>query len=572
MRRPKTKKWIRFLVGAVLATLHAGDCSAEERMLIHVLDGGVQTTLGYSGGQMVLREDREIATGAPSSPASAPLLAPDRVIWMVASGRKTRVGYSGGQEVSRQTWDTSSGKTLGPDLHLTLPPGLSSGSVPARARPEPEGYMPPVPRDDLFAEVGAATPVEGSGDLFGDSGSGAASPYGDSGGFVGEAVSAVDLFGEDLGGVIPAAQEKPRGLDFHGTVETLLMFGEDGPSPHVFDTGLSGNRAIEARNGILHLSASLGNDVEYFGQVRFVRFNNVDMRVNMLQLGDAGGTHWHVGRNVTPFGTFPVRNLPELNPVYGYPVGYSYRSSLTTAQAPAGTAGILAARGTGGGGAGMALAGPAWYGTYALYNTPLGSSGKGKLSLGLSNGAQSSSENITANDAFGFIGHVSATPHPSWNLGASVSVAPYLARGATGLAAGETAEDFDQELYGIDIEYSRDRWRLMGEVLFNSWEVSRNAGVAGNELDATSWYLEARYAASPKFFLASRYSAIDFDEIDDGTGRATSWDFDVDRLEIGVGYRPTVNILAKLSGQHNDTEGTQDPDDDILVAQLIGLF
>jgi hypothetical protein len=531
---------------------------AQEKILVHVLGKGVQTTLGFDDQTLLFREDRDLNSGRAVAPLVNPLDDPRRVIWLVAEGRKTRISYSDAVEQSRRTWDTSTGRVLPPDLHLTLPKVLAEGGAwLARG-----AYMSAPPQE--------SSNVSGEEDLFG--GDPYPSPGGGGDGFVGEVMAAEDLFGEDLGGLLPGRSEKPRGLEVHGTVETLVMFGEDGPSPHVLETGLSGNRAIEARSGILHLDASLGNDVKYFGQVRFVRFNKVDMRVNMLQLGDPGRTHWIVGRTITPFGTFPVRNLPELNSMYGYPLGYSYRTSLRTDQAPTSTAGILANRGTGGGGSGMALGGPAWYSTYALYNTPLGSSGKGKLTLGLSNGAQSNSENVTSNDAFGFIAHLSVDPHPSWKLGASASIAPYMTRSATGFAAGEEPEDFDQKLFGMDVEYSRDRWRLMGEVLLNSWEVSQNAGVAGNELDSTSWYLEANYAATPKVYFTGRYSAIDFDRIADGAGGTTPWDYDVNRLELGIGFRPMVNVLAKLSGQKNKTKGIQDPDDDILVAQLVGTF
>lgn len=540
----------------VLALLGLGLSSAalaDDRLLVHVLAADTHTTLGVQGGVEAFREARDRTSGRPVAAPADPMAAPDRVVWLIGRGRKTRLRVQAGRLRERRTWDTATGRDLGA-LHLSVP-ALYGGDP-----PDERASAPPA--------------AAGEGGLFDFSGSPGAAPPGDVApgeAYVGEAQSAEDLFGSDLGGLLEGEREKPRPVSFHGYVETLLMFGEDGPSAHVLDTGLMGNRGLEAKEGVLHLDASLGSDVSYFSQIRFIRFNNVDMRVNMLRIGDPAGTHWTIGRTISPFGTFPVRNLSDQNPLYGYPLGYFYRTGLRADMTPTLPA-LLAGRGLGGGGKGMALAGPGLYQTYILYNPPVGR--KGRLSIGLQNGAQSNNENVTQNDRFGWVGRYSVAPHPSWTLGVSGSVAPYMTSGATGLAAGEVPEDFDQELIGFDLEFSRDRWRVLAEALWNDWDVSRNLGVGG-QLGAFSWYLEAKYSITPRFFMAMRYSDQSFDDVPNGAGTSTSWDFDTDRIEVGVGYRPTVNVLAKLSGQHNQTDvpaGTPEPDDDVVVLQVIGVF
>ncbi len=530
------------------------------------------------------------------------------MLWLVGLGRRTRLEFKEDVLVETRTFDLNTGREDSRLDPLELPKAIrvltprssqrppmfpieapsesdfdSSRDEPAPLSAAPsidEGEKPSEEDDSLFsfsqtAEDSNASSQSADGAKganasgFGAYGAGQAkSAEGSDEAFVGEAVNATDLFGEDLDGLLPASREKPSGLNIHGYVETLLMFGENGPSPHVFDTGLNGRRGLEAKEGVFHLDAALGNDVHFFGQIRAVRFNSFDMRIAMLQLGDPSGSHWTIGRQISPFGTFPVRNLSDENPLYGYPVSYFYRSSVRPDQVHQNTAGLLAARGTGGGGRGMALAGPGLYQTYALYNANLGKTGK--FTFGLENGAQSRNENRTTNDRFGVVGRASFAPTPSFQFGFSGSVATYMDDTATGLAPGEDANDFQQELYGVDFDLAKGKFRLIGEAMWSQFDVTRSLN--NGQLGSFGWYLESKYDMAPKVFLAGRYSAMDFEEVDDGAGGRTSWDYDVDRLEVGIGYRPTVNVLAKLSGQHNKTDDIKDPDDDIAVLQLIGSF
>ncbi len=501
-----------------------------ERMLVHVLARGLHVVVGLEGGRVQVVEASDPATGDPAEVPRDILDEPGREVWVVAQGRKTRIRYRDGNEIERRTWDRGSGEELDPDLHLLLPESLRGPLIPEIAVPEAEAVV----------ETGS----------------------------VGAAMPAADLFGDSLGGLLAGRADEATPLRWGGYAEVLLMNGEDGPSPHVFDSGLSGNRGLEVREGVLHLDAYMGDQTRFFGQIRAVRFNNFDLRVAMLQIGDPSGRHWRLGRQHHPFGSFVLRNLADRNPVYGYPLGYSYRSSLRADQAPAGLAAIQAARGGGGGGAGMSHAGPAFYQTYMLYSMPVGDTGR--FTFGLQNGSLGANENVTRNDAFGLIGQLTFDPKPSWHFGASASIAPYMTSGATGLAAGETPEDFDQTLIGLELRYSRGRFRVDAELMWNDWEVSSNAGVP--ELGSFSWYLEGVWNLRPKLFTAFRYSEITFDDVPTGAGTSAPWDFDADRLEVGFGYRPTLNLLTKLSAQFNGTETNPEPEADSVVLQVIGKF
>jgi hypothetical protein len=604
---------------AALGTSQASPTSYESVREIHVLAGSTRTTLRLSGDRVLTRAARSRSSGDPVRVPRRPLEVPDRVVWLVGPRIRTRVAYVEGVEVERRSFELKSGRELRPPFHLFLPGALAPESpVPSPApaapsapgarppplyvdAPAPEAYSPGSVRDPeparprsveapaasrevrvRFDEAGdgsvagaapaypaapaaATAPAAGEGDLFGFDSDTADFPEGD-GAYVGAAQDAAALFGEDLGGLLDAEDERPRPLEIHGYVETLIMGGEDGPSAHALETGLMGNRAIETKEVVFNLEAALGRDVTFFGQIRAVRFNRFDHRMAMLRIGDSKDEHWTFGRQISPFGRFPARNLSTQNPLYGYPIPYFYRTSLSAATAPTSLAGVLAGRGLG---PGMGQAGPSLYQTYALRHAHLGR--KGRLVYGLQNGAQSNAENVTQNDDFGFIARASISPTVAWTLGLSGSVAGYLQQGATGLAQGENPEDFDQQLLGFDLEFARGKWRVFAEGLWSDWDVSSLMNVGGS-LGSFGWYLEGTYQASPKLFVAGRYSTIEFDEVPNGAGGQTPWDFDADRFEIGVGYRPTINVLAKLSGQTNDTETTPDPDDDVVVFQLIGSF
>jgi hypothetical protein len=582
---------------AALGSSQAAPASYESVREVHVLAGSTRTTLRLSGDRVLTRAARSRSSGDPVRVPRRPLEAPDRVVWLVGPRIRTRVAYVEGVEVERRSFELKSGRELRPPFHLFLPQGLAPessvdppapGAPPAPVTrppplyveaPAPEAYPPRPVRDPepepvrprseepppAPREVRVKFDEAGEGDLFGFESDTADFPDGD-GAYVGAAQDATALFGEDLGGLLDAEDERPRPLEIHGYIETLIMGGEDGPSAHTLETGLMGNRAIETKEVVFNLEAALGRDVTFFGQIRAVRLNRFDHRMGMLRIGDPKGEHWTVGRQISPFGRFPARNLSTQNPLYGYPIPYFYRTSLSAATAPTSLAGVLAGRGLG---PGMGQAGPALYQTYALRHAHLGR--KGRLVYGLQNGAQSNAENVTQNDDFGFIARASISPTVAWTLGLSGSVAGYLQQGATGLAQGENPEDFDQQLLGFDLEFARGKWRVFAEGLWSDWDVSSLMNVGGS-LGSFGWYLEGTYQASPKLFVAGRYSTIDFDEVPNGAGGQTPWDFDADRFEIGVGYRPTINVLAKLSGQTNDTETTPDPDDDVVVFQLIGSF
>ena len=140
-------------------------------------------------------------------------------------------------------------------------------------------------------------------------------------------------------------------------------------------------------------------------------------------------------------------------------------------------------------------------------------------------------------------------------VGVSFARGPYLSSAVTGPLAqqGANVEDYDQVIFGIDMEYSAGHWHLIGELALNSWETPNVLDGSGRpiDLETTSWYLEGKYKLRPGLYVASRYSDQRYGKIDDGTGNGgeLSWDLDVARWESGLGYAVTDGATAKVVWQ-----------------------
>ena len=92
---------------------------------------------------------------------------------------------------------------------------------------------------------------------------------------------------------------------------------------------------------------------------------------------------------------------------------------------------------------------------------------------------------------------------------------------------------------------------------------------------------EMKYDLFTRFYVAGRFSSIDFQDINDpedvdGDGRLReSWDYDVRQLEVGLGYNFSRNGVLKLLYVSNMTRGDEvwgDPNDDLLAAQIALSF
>jgi hypothetical protein len=162
------------------------------------------------------------------------------------------------------------------------------------------------------------------------------------------------------------------------------------------------------------------------------------------------------------------------------------------------------------------------------------------------------------------MGRLGLAPMPSLRFGVSGSYGPYLDDGVEGsLSPGQKVGDFNQVLAMADVELSTGHAEFHAEGFSNMWETPTvgDLGVKGG-------YAELKYALPAGFYVAGRYDVMRFDDVVDSTGTALSWDADVDRLEVGAGYRVTKGVIAKVTYQRNELQ----PPDPALEAEVLDVF
>ena len=139
------------------------------------------------------------------------------------------------------------------------------------------------------------------------------------------------------------------------------------------------------------------------------------------------------------------------------------------------------------------------------------------------------------------------------------------------VAAG-TPDDFVQRAYGLDIEYSRDRWLVSGDAVYSRWQLPLpTVALAQGRLRALAVSMTGRYTLLPGIYAAARVEHLTFSRIA-GTRGIVAWDVPVSRVEIGGGYYLQHNVVARVSWQHNSRDAGRTTQDSLVAAQLLYWF
>jgi hypothetical protein len=145
------------------------------------------------------------------------------------------------------------------------------------------------------------------------------------------------------------------------------------------------------------------------------------------------------------------------------------------------------------------------------------------------------------NSGKSWLGRVGLTPVPAVRLGVSGSIGPYLNDFSNlFVPPGKTVNDYDQELLMADAEIQFDHVELRGEGFRNVWETP----TVGN-LRVSGGYVEGKYTLPNGLYAAGRYDMLRFSKVQAGSATPRPWHRDVDRAEVGLGYRLSRAVLAK---------------------------
>jgi hypothetical protein len=213
------------------------------------------------------------------------------------------------------------------------------------------------------------------------------------------------------------------------------------------------------------------------------------------------------GQVTLPFGNFARRYFSQANPLIGEPLGYevSYPLGVQVNGAVARFDYMVAA-----------LDGPL---TRQEYLSKPASSVRPAVALGV-------------------------TPITGLRLGTYLTRGPYLGRDTdTFLPSGSSLRDFDEEILGLDLQFSRGHFELNGEYTRSRLQIPGSPSATGRIA-----YLEPKYTWSPRWFTALRLERGRHLEVEPVAG--APWLAEIGSLydlEAGVGFRIRPGLLLKAS-------------------------
>jgi hypothetical protein len=147
-------------------------------------------------------------------------------------------------------------------------------------------------------------------------------------------------------------------------------------------------------------------------------------------------------------------------------------------------------------------------------------------------------------------------PDATWAFGLSAS------RGAwpSVNAVGADRDDLTQTSLGLDARWARHDWIISGEVVLTEFET-----MSSGDLEAASWFVQARYKVSPGVWLAARLGQIFANDAVGPGGADFAWQSDVLRAELAAGWRIRPELLLKAGYTYTHTD-----DDPIAGEHLWG--
>ncbi len=283
-------------------------------------------------------------------------------------------------------------------------------------------------------------------------------------------------------------------------------------------------------------------------QGAFVTFFNLpDERLNLM-----------VGKIPNLFGNFAKREFSDVNPLIGQPLMRQHRTALDWVRLWDNREQIILKQRR------QQFQGQLPIDVYpgatpVVYDARwdfgaefFGNFGDFEYQVGATDGSISNPEAGSSNDGKQFLGRLAYTFGPGFKLGASGAINGYLSRPKTledrqvVLESGKEVGEYQQRAAGVDVEASYRYLIVFSEFVYSEWD----AAVKEGKLSLWSAYVDAKYKLHPRVYVAARYDVMKFGRIENpDTGQKETWDYDVQRIETGVGYRITRGATVKLVGQ-----------------------
>jgi hypothetical protein len=285
------------------------------------------------------------------------------------------------------------------------------------------------------------------------------------------------------------------------------------------------------------------------------------------------------GRIPPTFGAMSRSSYGSGNILIGQPLAYQYLSSIKPDALPATADDLLRMRGRG------------WLSTFPVGDTTLGPglpivntsrwdtgvqahgiTGMLEWTGAVTAGSLSDPRFKDNNAGRQFAGRAVLRPTAALAFGVSASRGAWLNRTVEELASGSTTSRSQQVAFGGDAEFSAGPFLVRGEVIRATWAMPAFGALQlGGPLVAISSLIEGRYKIAPGFYVALRADRLDYSKVT-GTAGLTEWDAQTSRLETGVGYSLTRNVLVKGVWQMNSRDGGRIRKDGLFAAQVTYWF
>ena len=286
-----------------------------------------------------------------------------------------------------------------------------------------------------------------------------------------------------------------------------------------------------------------------------------------------------VGRIPPTFGAMSRSSYGSGNILIGQPLAYQYLSSIKPDALPGTTDDLLRMRGRG------------WLSTFPVGNVvpgpgiPIvntsrwdtgvqahGITGILELTGSISAGSLSDPRFGDNNSGRQVAGRAVVRPTAATAFGFSASRGAWLDRTLEEQVAGPSSSRSQQIAFGGDAEYSAGPFLARGEVIRTTWAMPAFGTFQLDEpLVAISSLIEGRYKIAPGFYVALRGDRLDYSRIMGSAGLA-EWEATIWRVETGVGYSLTRNVLLKGAWQTNARDGGRVRKDALFAVQVVYWF
>ncbi len=135
------------------------------------------------------------------------------------------------------------------------------------------------------------------------------------------------------------------------------------------------------------------------------------------------------------------------------------------------------------------------------------------------------------------------TPMTGLRFGGSFTIGPYLNRGIdTAQLFGKSWDEYQQRVIAADFAYSHGYLETHAEAARGTYDIP-----GGNAITGITYYGEAKYTLTPRFYLATRVERNDYPFIRPSTAVWAARLTDFADAEIGGGYRLGASTLLKIS-------------------------